>query len=100
MCGFYLKMCHLKFTMGLATREHESRPMWILSGLAMSRCIYRLKCRSRFTSVLCVAFEDAMLTQCDFYSILKHDAIHACPLLVHTCTYALIVIFKSTAHAV
>ena len=49
--------------------------------------------------LLRVAFEDAVLTQCDFYRILKCDAVRALSLLVHTCTYVLIVVFKSTAHA-
>ena len=52
---------------------------------------------SRFTSVLRVVFEDATLTQCDFYRVLKRDAIHVWQLLVYTCNYALIVVFKSTA---
>ena len=33
-----------------------------------------------------VVFEDAMLTLCDFYRVLKSDAIHVHLLLVHTCT--------------
>ena len=43
-------------------------------------------------------FEDATLTKCDIYSTLKRGAIQVRPLLVHTCTYALIVVLKSTAH--
>ena len=35
----------------------------------------------------------------DFYCVLKRDAIRARSLLVHTFTYALIVVFESTAHA-
>ena len=50
-------------------------------------------------SVLRVALTDATLTQCGFNHVFKRDAIRARPLLVHTYTYALIVIFKSTAHA-
>ena len=42
-----------------------------------SRCIYTVNHKSRFTSVLRVVLKDAMLTQCDFYHILKHDAIRA-----------------------
>ena len=59
-------------------------------------CLYG-KSRSRFASVLRVAFEDTMLTQCDFYRVLKCNTICVRPLLVHTCTYALIVVFKSAA---
>ena len=62
-------------------------------------CIYKLNRRSRFASVFRVAFEDATLTQYDFYRALKHDAIRVRPLLVYMCTYSLIVVFKSTAHA-
>ena len=46
-------------------------------------------CRSRFMSVLRVAFEDTMLMQCDFCCALKLDAIRTHASLVHTCTYAL-----------
>ena len=49
--------------------------------------------------MLHVALEDAALTQCDFYRVLKRDAIRVHPLLVDMCTYAQIVVFKSTAHA-
>ena len=55
------------------------------------------KSRSRFASVLHGAFEDTTLTQCDFYRVFKCNAICVRPLLVHTCTYALIVVFKSAA---
>ena len=62
-------------------------------------CIYTLNRRPRLASVLHVVFEDATLTQCDFYRVLKRDAIRVPLLLVHACTYALIVVFKSTAQA-
>ena len=91
-----------RWTKGLATRERRSRSIQILSGLAKSRSPrlrLHVNCRSRFASVLRVEFEDAMLTQCNFYRILKHDTIWARPLLVHTCTYALIIVFKSAAQA-
>ena len=45
--------------------------------------VYTVNRRSRLASVLRVAFEDATLTQCDFYRVLKRDAIRARPLLVH-----------------
>ena len=61
-------------------------------------CVYSVNRRSRFTSVLRVAFEHAKLTQYDLYSILKRDTICARLLLMHTCTYALVVVFKSTAY--
>ena len=87
-------------TMGLATQEHRSRLMRILSGLPKSRLrLHEVNRRSRFASVLRVAFEDTTLTQRNFDRVLKCDAIRVRPLLVHTCTYALIVVFKSTAHA-
>ena len=60
-------------------------------------CVYKVNHRSRFASVMCVAFEDVTLTKSDFYHVLKRDAIGARPLLVHKCNYALIVVFKSTA---
>ena len=87
-------------TMGLATQERRSRLVRILSGLPKSRLrLHAANRRSRFTSVLHVAFEDTTLTQCNFYLVLKWDAIRGRPLLVHTCTYTLIVVFKSIAHA-
>ena len=90
-----------KEIMGLATQERGSRSMRILSGLANAipdhqDCVYMVNRRSRFASVLRVVLEDATLTLCSFYRVLKRDAIHARPLLVHTRTYALIVVFKST----
>ena len=62
-------------------------------------CVYPISRRSRLVSVLRVAFEDATLMQCDYYRVLKRDAIRKHPLLVHTCTYTLIVVFISRAHA-
>ena len=57
-------------------------------------CVYTVNRRSRFAFVLRVAFEDAALTQCDFYCVLKRDAICVRLFLVHMCTYALIDVFK------
>ena len=91
------KMTNFCFILGLPIREHGSRSMRILSELAKSRL--PLHGKSRFASVPCVAVEVTMLTQCDFYHVSKHDAIRAPLLLVHTCTYAIIVVSKSTAHA-
>ena len=62
-------------------------------------CTYTVNGRSRFASVLRVTFEDVTLMQCNLYRVLKLDTIRTQPLFVHTGTYALIVIFKSTAHA-
>ena len=62
-------------------------------------CVYPINRRSRFAYVLHITFEDVTLTQCDFSSVLKRDAIRAHSLLAHTCTYTLIVVFISTAHA-
>ena len=62
-------------------------------------CVYTVNRRSRFTSVLRVAFEDTRLTQLRLLPRIKVQPICTHPLLVHTCTYALLVLFKSTTHA-
>ena len=54
-------------------------------------CIYTLNRRSRFASVLRITFEDAMLTQCDFYRISQ-------PLLYAYLHFSANVVFKSTAY--
>ena len=81
--------------LGFATQERQSRSMQIKmefrNSLAESRMANR---RSRSASVLRIAFEDARLTQCDFYCTSTSDAICGCSLHVHTCTYALTVVVK------
>ena len=45
------------------------------------------------------ALKDATLSKYDLYRVLKRDVIRARPLLLHFCTYVLIVVFKYEAHA-
>ena len=61
-------------------------------------CVYTVYCTSRFASMLRIAFEDTALiiAQFNFYCVSVCDAIRMCLLLVYSCTYRLIVIFKHT----
>ena len=58
--------------MGLATQERGSRSIQILSGLSNPDYVYTGYRRPRFSSVLCFALKDAMLTQRDFYLVFVH----------------------------
>ena len=75
-CKFYC-FC----SSGCICNKHHERHLWWIPALYKTPLLLLLvqvvNCRSRFASVLRVAFEDATLTQCDFYRILKRDAIHA-----------------------
>ena len=51
-------------------------------------CIFTVNHRSRSASALRIAFEDAMLTECNFYPILRRSAICLCfQIFLHTLIY-------------
>ena len=86
---------YIFMTAGLATQEHGSRSIRILSELLNPDCVYMVNACTRFIflSVLRVAFEDATLTQCVFCHVLKRNTIHGHLLLMFTWTCVLIVFF-------
>ena len=80
-----------KDILGLASQERGSRSLGISVDSRNPHCVYTVDRRSRSASVLCVTFEEATLTQCDFHRVL-HDYVHlhtncCCQILQHTCSY-------------
>ena len=82
--------------MGLPSRERGFRSIRILSGLPNADYVCTVNRRSRLTSFLCVALIDAI--HCDFCRVLKRDASRT-PVACAYLQLALIVVFKSKAHA-
>ena len=100
--------CHLTFLNEYSTLLHTSPFLKAHIGARYTRTqirinvdswnsdyIYAVNRTARFASVLRIAFEDAMITQCDFYYILTGKAIAPVHHLCMMWTYELIDVFKN-----